>query len=216
MDATEVWGMPAPSEDEQYRLCRHLFESFAPKPVTIRTLDPGGDKKLPFSPINETNPFLGWRGIRFTMDHPEIFLTQLRALLRANYGLNNLKILLPMVSRTNEIDKTLELMNRAYLDLTTDNQVAAKPQIGALIEVPSAVYLIDALSTRVDFFSIGTNDLTQYVLAVDRTNPHVQSFYDCLHPAVVHVMHDIVRKAHRQNKTVGVCGEMAGEPASAR
>jgi len=204
-----------PSEDEQYRLYRHLLESFAPKPVTIRTLDTGGDKKLPFFSINETNPFLGWRGIRFTLDHPEIFLTQLRALLRANYGLNNLKILLPMVSKTKEIDKTLDLMERAHSDLTMDNQVAAKPQIGAMIEVPSAVYLIDALSRRVDFFSIGTNDLTQYLLAVDRNNPHVQSFYDSLHPAVVHAIHDIVQKAHHQNKAVGVCGEMAGDPASA-
>ena len=204
-----------PTEDEQYRLYRHLLESFAPKPVTIRTLDTGGDKKLPFFSINETNPFLGWRGIRFTLDHPEIFLTQLRALLRANYGLNNLKILLPMVSKTNEIDKTLDLMKRAYLDLTTDNQLATKPQIGAMIEVPSAVYLIDALSRRVDFFSIGTNDLTQYLLAVDRNNPHVQSFYDSLHPAVVQVIHDIVQKAHHQNMSVGVCGEMAGDPASA-
>ena len=120
-----------------------------------------------------------------------------------------------MVSKTNEIDKTLDLMKRAYLDLTTDNQLATKPQIGAMIEVPSAVYLIDALSRRVDFFSIGTNDLTQYLLAVDRNNPHVQSFYDSLHPAVVQVIHDIVQKAHHQNMSVGVCGEMAGDPASA-
>jgi phosphotransferase system enzyme I (PtsP) len=204
-----------PTEDEQYRLYRNLLESFAPKPVTIRTLDIGGDKKLPFFPINETNPFLGWRGIRFTLDHPEIFLTQLRALLRANFGLSNLKIILPMVSKTSEIDKTLDLMERAYSDLTTDNQAAAKPQIGALIEVPSAVFLINALSRRVDFFSIGTNDLTQYLLAVDRNNPRVQNFYDSLHPAVIHVIHDIVQKAHHQNKTVSVCGEMAGDPASA-
>ncbi len=204
-----------PTENEQYRLYRNLLESFAPKPVTIRTLDAGGDKKLPSFPINETNPFLGWRGIRFTLDHPEIFLTQLRALLRSNYGLNNLKILLPMVSKTNEIDKTLDLMERAYLDLTKDHQVAAKPQLGAMIEVPSAAYLINALSRRVDFFSIGTNDLTQYLLAVDRNNPHVQSFYDSLHPAVIHVIHDIIQKAHSRNKAVGVCGEMAGDPASA-
>lgn len=203
-----------PTEDEQYRLYRNLLESFAPKSVTIRTLDAGGDKKLPFFPVAETNPFLGWRGIRFTLDHPEIFMTQLRALLRANAGLDNLSILFPMISRVSEIDNTLSLLERAYLDLTAEGQAASKPQIGAMIEVPSAVYLIAALSRRVDFFSIGTNDLTQYLLAVDRNNPRVQGFYDNLHPAVIHVIHDIVQSAHRQNKPVGVCGEMAGNPVN--
>ena len=115
-----------------------------------------------------------------------------------------------MISRVSEIDNTLGLLERAYLDLTAEGQAAAKPQIGAMIEVPSAVYLIAALSRRVDFFSIGTNDLTQYLLAVDRNNPRVQGFYDNLHPAVIHVIHDIVQRAHLQNKPVGVCGEMAG------
>ncbi len=204
-----------PTEDEQYALYRNLLESFAPKPVTIRTLDAGGDKKLPFFPIAETNPFLGWRGIRFTLDHPEIFLTQLRALLRANSELNNLQILFPMISRVSEIDKTLGLVDRAYLDLTAEGRAVSKPKIGAMIEVPSAVYLIAALSKRVDFFSIGTNDLTQYLLAVDRNNPRVHGVYDNLHPAVIHVIHDIVQRAHLQNKPVGVCGEMAGNPATA-
>jgi phosphotransferase system, enzyme I, PtsP len=204
-----------PTEDEQYRLYRSLLESFAPKPVTIRTLDVGGDKQLPFFSIDEANPFLGWRGIRFTLDHPEIFLTQLRALLRANAGLNNLQVLLPMISRVSEIDNTLGLLERANSDLTAEGQVAAKPQIGAMIEVPSAAYLISTLSKRVDFFSIGTNDLTLYLLAVDRNNPRVQGYYDNLHPAVLQVIHDIVHTAHRQNKPVGVCGEMAGNPACA-
>jgi phosphotransferase system enzyme I (PtsP) len=204
-----------PTEDEQYSLYRNLLESFAPKPVTIRTLDAGGDKKLPFFTIAETNPLLGCRGIRLTLDHPEIFLTQLRALLRANVGLNNLQILFPMISRVSEIDNALGLLERAYLELSSEGQAASKPQIGAMIEVPSAVYLIAALSSRVDFFSIGTNDLTQYLLAVDRNNPRVQGFYDNLHPAVIHVIHDIVKRAHLQNKPVGVCGEMAGNPASA-
>ena len=204
-----------PTEDEQYRLYCDLLESFTPKPVTIRTLDTGGDKKLPFFTITETNPFLGRRGIRFTLDHTEIFLTQLRALLRANAGLGNLQILFPMISRINEIEKTLGLLDRAYSDLTAEGLAAAKPQIGAMIEVPSAAYIIAALSRRVDFFSIGTNDLTQYLLAVDRSNPLVQGLHDNMHPAVVHVVSDIVRRAHRQNKMVGVCGEMAGDPASA-
>ncbi|MBU0991531.1 MAG: phosphoenolpyruvate--protein phosphotransferase [Proteobacteria bacterium] len=204
-----------PTEDEQYALYRNLLESFAPKPVTIRTLDAGGDKILPFFSIAEANPFLGWRGIRFTLDHPEIFLAQLRALLRANSGLNNLQVLFPMISRVSEIDATLALMDRAYIELVTEGQAASKPQIGAMIEVPSAVYSIAALSKRVDFFSIGTNDLTQYLLAVDRNNPRVQGFYDNLHPAVIHVIHDIVQRVHLQNKPVSVCGEMAGNPASA-
>lgn len=204
-----------PTEDEQYSLYRYLLESFPTKPVTIRSLDAGGDKGLPFFSIAETNPFLGWRGIRFTLDHPEIFMTQLRALLRANAGLNNLQILFPMISRISEIDDTLDLLERAYSDLLAEGQVAAKPQIGAMIEVPSAVFLISALSKRVDFFSIGTNDLTQYLLAVDRNNPRVQGFYDNLHPAVIHVVKDIIQRAHRHDKLVSVCGEMAGSPASA-
>jgi phosphotransferase system enzyme I (PtsP) len=204
-----------PTEDEQYDLYCRILESFAPKPVTIRTLDAGGDKELPFFFIAEANPFLGMRGIRLTLDHPEIFLTQLRALLRANSLFNNLQILLPMISRVNEIDQTLSLIERAYLELIAEGQTALKPRIGAMLEVPSAVYLITALSKRVDFFSIGTNDLTQYLLAVDRNNSRVQDIYDSLHPAVIHVIKDIVKRAHIQNKPVGVCGEMAGNPASA-
>ena len=204
-----------PTEEEQYRLYRDLLQFFAPKPVTIRTLDTGGDKKLPFFTIAETNPFLGRRGIRFTLDHTEIFLTQLRALLRANAGIGNLQILFPMISRIHEIDAALNLMDRAYADLGAEGHAAAKPHIGAMIEVPSAVYVIAELARRVDFFSIGTNDLTQFLLAVDRSNPWVQGFNDNLHPAVVHVVADIVQRSHRLNKPVGVCGEMAGEPASA-
>jgi phosphotransferase system enzyme I (PtsP) len=120
-----------------------------------------------------------------------------------------------MISRVSEIDNTVDLLERAYSDLLAEGQAAAKPQIGAMIEVPSAVYLISALSKRVDFFSIGTNDLTQYLLAVDRNNPRVQGFYDNLHPAVIQVIMDIVKRAHRHNKPVSVCGEMAGNPASA-
>ncbi len=204
-----------PTENEQYRLYRNLLETFAPKPVTIRTLDTGADKALPFFFINEANPFLGLRGIRFTLDHPEIFITQLRALLRANFGLHNLQVIFPMISRISEIDQTIDLLERAYQELMMEGRPALKPRLGAMIEVPSAVYSIAALSERVDFFSIGTNDLTQYLLAVDRNNPRVQGFYDNLHPAVIHVVHDIVARAHRCKKTVGVCGEMAGDPASA-
>ena len=204
-----------PTEDEQYRLYRSVLENYAPLPVNIRTLDTGADKALPFFSISEANPFLGLRGIRFTLDHPEIFLTQLRALLRANAGLDNLKIIFPMISKVSEIDDTLSLIERAHHELLAEGQVVTKPLLGAMIEVPSAVYSIGALSDRLDFFSIGTNDLTQYLLAVDRNNPNVQDFYDNLHPAVIHVVHDIITRAHSRMKPVGVCGEMAGNPAAA-
>ena len=204
-----------PTEDEQYRLYRNLLENYAPRPVTIRTLDTGADKALPFFSITEANPFLGLRGIRFTLDHPEIFLTQLRALLRANSGLHNLQIIFPMISKMSEIDDTLCLIDRACQELKAEGQAATKPQLGAMIEVPSAVYSIGAMSDRLDFFSIGTNDLTQYLLAVDRNNTNVQDFYDNLHPAVIHVVQDIITRVHSRKKTVSVCGEMAGNPASA-
>ena len=142
-------------------------------------------------------------------------MTQLRALLRANAGIGNPQILFPMISRIHEIDAALGLPDRSYLELTAEGFVAAKPHIGAMIEVPSAAYIIALLSRRVDFFSIGTKDLTQYLLAVDRSNPLVQGRHYDLNPAVVHVVGDILQRVHRHDKPVGVCGEMAGDPASA-
>lgn len=204
-----------PVEDEQYEIYRTVLESFAPKPVTLRTLDVGGDKILPYFPMEENNPFLGCRGIRFTLDHPEIFLIQLRAMLRANAGLNNLRVLFPMIGRVDEVDEARGLLNHAYRELVTEGRAAAKPLIGAMIEVPSAVYLTAALVKRVDFFSVGTNDLTQYLLAVDRNNAAVATPYDSLHPAVLHAIRHVVEEAHRQGKPVGVCGEIAGDPAGA-
>jgi phosphotransferase system enzyme I (PtsP) len=204
-----------PSEDEQYEIYREMLQCFAPAPVTLRTLDIGGDKILPYFPIEEENPFLGCRGIRFTLDHPEILLIQMRAMLRANAGLNNLQMLFPMISRVGEIDEALGLLARAYRELLDEGQAAAKPTVGAMIEVPSAVYLASALSRRLDFLSIGTNDLTQYLLAVDRNNAQVATPYDSLHPAVINAVRQVIEDAHRQGKPVSVCGEMAGEPAAA-
>lgn len=204
-----------PVEDEQYLRYRNLLQAFAPRPVTIRTLDVGGDKPLPLFSLEEDNPFLGWRGIRVTLDHPEIFLMQLRALLRANAGLNNLQVLFPMISRLEEIHHALALLERAYRELVEEGQPAAKPPVGVVIEVPSAAYLARPLARRTDFVSIGTNDLTQYLLAVDRNNAQVASLYDSLHPAVINAVHDIIIKAHQENRLVSVCGEMAGDPAAA-
>jgi phosphotransferase system, enzyme I, PtsP len=204
-----------PGEDEQMHIYRQVLEGFAPRPVILRTLDIGGDKELPYFPVREDNPFLGWRGIRITLDHPEIFLTQLRAILRASSGLNNLHLMLPMISDVGEVDESLELIRRAHQELLEEGERVSLPPVGVMIEVPSAVYQIDALAQRVDFFSVGTNDLTQYLLAVDRNNTRVAELYQTLHPAVIRALAQIVEGAHRHGKPVGICGELAGDPAAA-
>jgi phosphotransferase system enzyme I (PtsP) len=204
-----------PVEDEQYVVYRDLLESFAGKPVTLRTLDVGGDKILPYFSVKEDNPFLGCRGIRFSLDHPEIFLIQLRAALRANAGLDNLQVMFPMISRVGEVDEALGLLARAHRELLEEGQSATKPRVGVMIEVPSAVHLAAALAQRVDFLSVGTNDLTQYMLAVDRNNAQVTTPYDGLHPSVLNAIYHVVEAAHRLGKPVSVCGEMAADPAGA-
>lgn len=204
-----------PSEEDQYQVYREVLESFAPRPVTMRTLDVGGDKGLPYFPIQEDNAFLGWRGIRLTLDNPGIFLNQLRALLRANAGLGNLRILLPTISSTREVDAVRELLDRACAECLKANRPTGAVQLGAMIEVPSAIYQMAALSKRVDFFSIGTNDLTQYLLAVDRTNARVARHFDSLHPAVLRAIDCAVRGARDARRPISVCGEMAGDPTSA-
>jgi len=204
-----------PGEAEQYEIYRQVLEAFAPRPVVLRTLDVGGDKALPYFPIQEDNPFLGWRGIRITLDHPEIFLVQVRAMMRASVGLNNLNILLPMISDVSELHDALALVHQAYGELLEDGVDVAMPKVGVMIEVPSAVYQAGSLSRRVDFLSIGTNDLTQYLLAVDRNNARVAELYDSLHPAVIRAMLQVVESARVHNKPVSVCGEMAGDPAAA-
>lgn len=203
-----------PSEDEQYEMYREVLAGLAPKPVTMRTLDIGGDKGLPYFPVLEANPFLGWRGIRLTLDTPGILLNQFRAMLRANAGCDNLKILLPMVSTVRQIDEAALLLERACADLRGAGQPITRPPLGAMIEVPAAIYQMRALACRVDFFSIGTNDLTQYLLAVDRGNARVAKLYDNLHPAVIAALQATVRTAHRYARPISVCGEMAGDPAA--
>ena len=203
-----------PGEEEQCRIYRQVLDAFAPAPVTVRTLDIGGDKSLPYFPVVEENPFLGWRGIRISLDHPEIFITQLRAILRANEGLNNLQLMLPMISSVGEIDSATGLVRRAYEELLEEGMDLQFPKIGVMIEVPSAVYQIKSMAERVDFFSIGSNDLTQYMLAVDRNNAQVAEMYDALHPGVLRAIHQVVEDAREVDKPVSVCGEMAGDPAS--
>jgi phosphotransferase system enzyme I (PtsP) len=181
----------------------------------MRTLDIGGDKRLPYFPTTEENPFLGWRGIRFTLDRPDIFLPQLRAMLRANVGLNNLRIMFPMIGQIDEIKAARQAVDRARRELGEEGCDCPAPSIGAMVEVPSALFSIPALSRYVDFFSIGTNDLTQYLLAVDRNNPNVARLYSHLDPAVIRALHGVIRDARRCGKPASVCGEMAADPGSA-
>ncbi len=201
-----------PSGEEQRVLYRQLLASFSPRPVTMRTLDVGGDKPLSYFPVKEENPFLGWRGIRITLDHPEIFLTQVRAMMRASEGYKNLRIMLPMITDVSEVDEALRLLKKAYSDITKEGMKIVMPQVGVMIEVPSAVYQARALAKRVDFLSIGSNDLTQYLLAVDRNNARVANLFDCMHPAVLQALSQVVKASHQEGKPVSLCGEIAGDP----
>ena len=204
-----------PSEEEQRQIYRNQLEAFAPRPVTMRTLDIGGDKALPYFPIEEENPFLGWRGIRVTLDHPEIFLLQTRAMLKASAGLDNLRIMLPMISNIGEVEEALELIYRAHRELCEEGNDIALPPIGVMVEVPSAVYQAPALAARVDFLSVGSNDLTQYLLAVDRNNARVADLYHSFHPAVLGALQQVASACQEAGKPVSICGELAGDPGAA-
>lgn len=209
-----------PSESEQTVLYQQVLASFPDKPVTMRTLDVGGDKSLPYFPIIEANPFLGWRGIRITLDHPEIFLVQVRAMMKANYGLGNLAIMLPMISSITEVDEANRLINQAYYELTSElfcneSDVLERPKVGVMIEVPGIIFQLEDLADKVDFFSVGSNDLTQYLLAVDRNNSRVASLYDFYHPAVLRALNHIAQKSQHRDVPLSICGELANEPTGA-
>ncbi|WP_390609169.1 phosphoenolpyruvate--protein phosphotransferase [Alteromonas gracilis] len=208
-----------PSEQEQVELYRQVLEAAPTLPITMRTLDVGGDKPLPYFPISEENPFLGWRGIRLTLDHPEIFLVQVRAMLRASVGLSNLQIMLPMISTVSEVQEAKRLINQAFYEIsdeiTESGEVLNKPKLGIMLEVPSVLYQLPQLAKHVDFFSVGSNDLTQYLLAVDRNNTRVAGLYNSYHPAVLGALYDVVQKANQNQVPVTICGEIAGEPAGA-
>ncbi|WP_394248993.1 phosphoenolpyruvate--protein phosphotransferase [Vibrio profundi] len=204
-----------PSEDEQVKLYRSVLSTYSKKQVVMRTLDVGGDKALPYLPIEEDNPFLGWRGIRFTLDHPDIFIVQLRAMLRASCEHDNLSILLPMISGSQELDDAIELIEQAYAEVSLIDDRVRMPRIGIMIEVPSMLYLLPLIASKVDFVSVGTNDLTQYLLAVDRNNSRVASVYESMHPAVIMALKQIFDTCEQHSLPVCICGELAGDPIGA-
>ena len=205
-----------PGEEEQRAIYRQQLSHFANKPVVMRTLDIGADKDLPYFSIEEENSALGWRGLRFTLDHPEIFSAQIRAMLKASIGLNNLHILLPMVTSVSEVEEVLYLLERDWLAVQEEEQVKiTKPKLGIMVEVPSVLLQIKEFSELVDFFSVGSNDLTQYLLAVDRNNPHVANVYSHFHPSILRALKRLAEDCQTYQKPISVCGEMAGDPLSA-
>lgn len=198
-----------PTEDEQVAVYRQLAEAFHPYPVIIRTLDIGGDK--PVAGIDfprEENPFLGWRGVRMCLDRPEIFKPQLRALLRAA-TVGNVRVMIPMISELEEVRRVRRLIAECEVELRADDTECAAFELGIMVETPAAVLQADALAAEVSFFSIGTNDLTQYVMATDRANARIASLYRTEHPAVMTAIEMTCRAAQRAGIWVGVCGEAA-------
>ena len=201
-----------PTEDEQFEVYRSVLRAYEGKPVLMRTLDVGGDKQLPYYRYAEENPALGWRGIRFSLDNSAIFLTQLRAMLRASVESDNLRLLLPMLSCMEEFDAFEELLATAIGQLNDQDCPAERPPVGIMVEVPAAITLLPMLAPKIQFISIGTNDLSQYLLAVDRTNAKVSRLFDHLHPAVIQRVHEIMAAAKTLELPVCLCGEMAADP----
>jgi len=206
----------APSEDDQYDAYKRALEAMDGKPVVIRTLDIGGDKQLPYFDMpEEMNPFLGYRAIRLCLDNKELFVTQLRALLRASVH-GDLKIMFPMISGMDEWRAAKRVYEEVRAQLIAEGaRVADRIELGVMIEIPSAALIADRLAKEVDFFSIGTNDLVQYTVAVDRMNEKVSYLYDYFHPAVLMLIKRVIDASHAEGKWTGMCGSMAGDPLAA-
>ncbi len=205
-----------PTEEEQYQAYRAILDVFGDLPVILRTLDVGGDKEIPYMDLEaESNSFLGQRALRLCLVRPDIFKPQLRAALRAGVE-RNLKIMFPMVATASEIRAARKVMEECRQELLKEGTPFAEGiEIGIMVEIPSAALVADQLAREVDFFSIGTNDLSQYTMAADRTNPRVAELSDAFFPAVLRLIRSVIEAAHKEGKWVGMCGELAGEPLAA-
>lgn len=205
-----------PSETEQLTVLRQIGQAMGDRPVTVRTLDVGGDKEVPYIKLPpEANPFLGVRAIRMSLRNPDLFIVQLRAILRAAAD-SRFRIMFPMIANLDEVRQARAWLEKAHQQLVDEKLPHAWPiETGIMVEIPSAALLSRSLAQAVDFFSIGTNDLTQYTLAAERGNPLLSELADALHPAVLRLIGEVVESAHAAGKWVGVCGELAGDPLAA-
>jgi phosphoenolpyruvate-protein phosphotransferase len=203
----------APDEEEQLAAYNSVLGVMETRPVVVRTLDVGGDKELPYLNLGrESNPFLGWRAIRMCLDRPDFFKVQLRALLRASPG-HDLHIMFPMITTLDEVRQAKTLLDEARREVqAAGHPMAETTQVGIMVEVPSVAILADLFASEIDFFSIGTNDLTQYTMAAERTNDRVAHLSDACHPAILHQIQRVVTAGHRAGIWIGVCGELAGDP----